>query len=430
MVDPLKESSGGSRTCRAALLATLALAGWPCALVAQGRLDAIGGISYALPPQGVTGASSTYLSAGLQGRLDVGPRSLLFAGAQGGVSASTDVGDWAWGQLGGRLGGPLGRGAELSLQASLEGFTVGLPNLYRAIDARLSPELRLRTLGGWLAVRGEGGVGGSRVREASSGSLLGPVLGDSTRDVTSDLWSAGGGGELRVPAGPAWIHVGIDLYRARDGGYESYTGGVDVPVGAAIASAEARLWGIPGDRYEPSASVVLSVPLGKRARAYATGGRSDPDPLLGTRPGGYAAASASVRIAGGSALGPAGGISRVPARHAAYEITKDGRVRFHLRRPEADSVFVAGDFSEWRRLPLHRRRGRWRLELRLPPGLYHYGFVVDGKWYVPEDAAGRGTDEWGRPTGTLIVPSRGADPPVTPGAGRSSERQERGGDGK
>ena len=52
--------------------------------------------------------------------------------------------------------------------------------------------------------------------------------------------------------------------------------------------------------------------------------------------------------------------------------------------------------------------GRWTLEMRVPSGTHHFGFEVDGRWYVPEDVPGRVADEWGQENGTLIVTS-GAD---------------------
>ena len=40
----------------------------------------------------------------------------------------------------------------------------------------------------------------------------------------------------------------------------------------------------------------------------------------------------------------------------------------------------------------------------LPPGVYHFGFRVDGEWYVPEDAPGRVSDGYGQVNATLVVP--------------------------
>ena len=37
-------------------------------------------------------------------------------------------------------------------------------------------------------------------------------------------------------------------------------------------------------------------------------------------------------------------------------------------------------------------------------GAHHFGFLVDGEWFVPETATGRVSDEWGRVNATLVVP--------------------------
>ena len=37
------------------------------------------------------------------------------------------------------------------------------------------------------------------------------------------------------------------------------------------------------------------------------------------------------------------------------------------------------------------------------PGVHHYGFRVDGEWYVPEGHSGNVPDEWGRMNATLVV---------------------------
>jgi 1,4-alpha-glucan branching enzyme len=79
---------------------------------------------------------------------------------------------------------------------------------------------------------------------------------------------------------------------------------------------------------------------------------------------------------------------------------------FRLKRPEADSVSVMGDFTAWKPVPMRRQGGTWVARTPLEPGLYHFGFLVDGEWFVPEDAPGRVTDEFGRVNATVAVPAR------------------------
>jgi hypothetical protein len=53
---------------------------------------------------------------------------------------------------------------------------------------------------------------------------------------------------------------------------------------------------------------------------------------------------------------------------------------------------------------MERHGDTWMARLSLTPGVYHFGFRVDGAWYVPEDAPGRVNDEYGQMNATLVVP--------------------------
>lgn len=59
-----------------------------------------------------------------------------------------------------------------------------------------------------------------------------------------------------------------------------------------------------------------------------------------------------------------------------------GQVRLWLDAPKARQVSVAGDFTDWRPVPLTRRGPRWETELELPPGRYQYVFIVNEKVMV------------------------------------------------
>ena len=58
-------------------------------------------------------------------------------------------------------------------------------------------------------------------------------------------------------------------------------------------------------------------------------------------------------------------------------------VAFAVQAPQAESVFVAGDFNSWspHATPLaHEENGRWAAKLPLPPGTHRYRYVIDGRW--------------------------------------------------
>ena len=74
------------------------------------------------------------------------------------------------------------------------------------------------------------------------------------------------------------------------------------------------------------------------------------------------------------------------------------RVRFSLKRPEASEVKILGDFTQWNAMVLAKDiQGNFTAELTLPEGTYAYGFVVDGKEWVPDQTAhGFAPDGFGR----------------------------------
>jgi len=59
-------------------------------------------------------------------------------------------------------------------------------------------------------------------------------------------------------------------------------------------------------------------------------------------------------------------------------------VMFTLDRPEAQRVYLCGDFNAWlpRSLRMFRRgtNGQWERLVPLRPGRYQYMFIVDGEW--------------------------------------------------
>lgn len=73
-----------------------------------------------------------------------------------------------------------------------------------------------------------------------------------------------------------------------------------------------------------------------------------------------------------------------------------------VRNPR--TVAVAGDFSDWESIPMERvDESCYTLTLRLRPGKYEYGFLVDGKW-VPDPLSPRAvSDGFGGMNSILIV---------------------------
>lgn len=76
-----------------------------------------------------------------------------------------------------------------------------------------------------------------------------------------------------------------------------------------------------------------------------------------------------------------------PRQQSEGDNTKGANERgllFTLDQPEAQIVYLCGDFNEWspRSLRMFRRGGSepWERRILLEPGRYEYKFIVDGEW--------------------------------------------------
>lgn len=65
-----------------------------------------------------------------------------------------------------------------------------------------------------------------------------------------------------------------------------------------------------------------------------------------------------------------------PSEPSSFEF-----VEFKLRAPKAKEVYLVGEFNAWKSgsMALAKQAGGvWGISLPLPPGRYHYRFIVDG----------------------------------------------------
>jgi len=99
-----------------------------------------------------------------------------------------------------------------------------------------------------------------------------------------------------------------------------------------------------------------------------------------------------------------GGRSRTvrPPVPAAYV---DGRatIRLPISASKAQPS-IAGDFNEWKPVPMQRNGDDWTYVIAVAPGVYNYAFVTAaGEWFVPESVAGRKSDGMGGHVAVLVV---------------------------
>lgn len=87
--------------------------------------------------------------------------------------------------------------------------------------------------------------------------------------------------------------------------------------------------------------------------------------------------------------------------------TSKGVVRFSLEAPDATSVAVAGDFTDWRpTVELQDRDGDgvWTGRARVEPGVHQYMFVVDeSRWITDPEAERYASDGFGNRNAVTVV---------------------------
>ncbi|MCX7957308.1 MAG: glycogen-binding domain-containing protein [Endomicrobia bacterium] len=55
---------------------------------------------------------------------------------------------------------------------------------------------------------------------------------------------------------------------------------------------------------------------------------------------------------------------------------------FFIYNPQAKSVKIAGDFTNWEPISLNRKNGLWKLKINLKPGQYKYIYIIDDVPYL------------------------------------------------
>lgn len=72
----------------------------------------------------------------------------------------------------------------------------------------------------------------------------------------------------------------------------------------------------------------------------------------------------------------------MPAKKAKKTSSKIKQT-FTFEAPEAGSVKLAGDFTDWEKAAKNMRKlknGTWKTTISLEPSDYEYRFLVDGEW--------------------------------------------------
>ena len=82
-------------------------------------------------------------------------------------------------------------------------------------------------------------------------------------------------------------------------------------------------------------------------------------------------------------------------------------VEFAFFRPQANQVFVAGDFNQWKEGELSMTPsddGYWTARMRLPAGEFKFRYCADGAWYADYAAFGVEPGRFGLDSVVRVVP--------------------------
>jgi len=345
------------------------------------------------PPAGVDGDAAQFFSAGLRAMHYSANGSGIFASFLAGRSLNeASGGDFLSLSLEGAAWHDLGRGWSGGFEMKGFGFDVGNPFPYRSVGFEGGPSLRFSSPHLTARIRGVGGGGWSRTQ--LSRSVEGPAV-----TVEDDLWRYGGTAE--VLAGSSHIMGGLaaGIHETAGGTYRS--AGVRLLAGWGGPALELRadVWRTPGGD-ETTGGLAFIVPLGGWSlRGFL--GRTEPDPLTLAEPGGGAGGIlVGRRLLGRDPLPPV----RPPLHEILQQDGDAATVRIHVRPPRGSgAVELLGDFTHWEPVAMQRDGEEWVVNLEIPAGTHHFGFLVNGSWYLPKDAPDTVPDEWGRRNATLVI---------------------------
>jgi hypothetical protein len=180
------------------------------------------------------------------------------------------------------------------------------------------------------------------------------------------------------------------------------TAAVTIERGPVIGSlwAAGRLSSAYGSKGAGSAFVQFFVT--PRLALELAGGSYLPDPYQGLPRAGFV--TFSVRLHGTPHLSVTGG-SRAPKWTPLIPESRGDSLVVRFRFDSVKSVAIAGDWNEWRPIPLRPLGDNlWEGMLVLPRGLHHFNLLVDGNdWVVPNGVAAV-ADGLGGIVGVLLVP--------------------------
>jgi hypothetical protein len=285
--------------------------------------------------------------------------------------------------LGGGAGFYLGRevAGPVALEASGSAGLLAADGGFRSVTGEINPGARVGA-GAASVGAGVGLRGVSLTSSPAAWRQTLPFAGSNERTgVARSLWAEG-----RTGVGALSLVVTGRTSRSDDRAWHEAQAGASVALGRATVSgfAGARFGDVEGQWGGAAASLRIApgVELLAQLARHAT------DPLTG-QPG---ARTATV----GLSLSHGGAGSASPNRAPRP-------VRVSLSAASAARVELLADWNDWRPEPLtHHGGGVFAREVRLPPGIYHFVFRVNGELRLPEGYE-TAPDEFGGKSAVLRV---------------------------
>jgi hypothetical protein len=306
------------------------------------------------------------------------------------IVQGTGVAAWLTPRLG-PLRAELGGAGAVSkyTDASTAGYALG------RVRAHLTARIRGAWIGGW--------IGGSYGRSSAAAVV------HRVGELAAGAWAANRQGGVAVAL--TWSAIADSAYLDLTGTarWSARFLEVDALVGA-------RTWSLGGGE-GTYGQVDAWIPIGRRIALLLSAGRTPSDYVRGLLASKYVTLGMRLTPFAGRAR-PASALTDVLRREARPpEVTPavtaprlavsttDGEIRsFRVRAPGAQTVELAGDFTDWQPLPLLRvDDDTWEITLRVPAGTYRLDVRADGgPWHAPQ-----GTrlehDEFGGEVGILVV---------------------------
>jgi hypothetical protein len=194
-----------------------------------------------------------------------------------------------------------------------------------------------------------------------------------------------------------WV-LSVEPTRFPEDWFTDIGAGLTLDRGRVIATfwAVGRVSGVYGSKV--AASGLVQAFVSPSIALEFGGGSYLPEPYQNLPQAGYVTAGVRLharrRATTSAAMQPP---PLVPARVGDSLV-----VRFHLGG--AATVAIAGDWNAWKPAPLCALgTGRWEGVLALPPGLYHFNLVVDGREWVVPNGVTTVDDGLGGLVGVLVV---------------------------